>query len=85
VEYDVFNMEGKMEKFLLTDAWSRVVLPGHANQQFLVEEFSDGSIRLEPARVVSEAQYEYDNSPELRGLLSRAMNSERTASRRRPA
>ena len=55
-----------------TDARSRVVLPGHPNQRFLVQENSDGSILLLPARVVTEAQLEYDESPALRDLLARA-------------
>lgn len=59
-----------------TDARSRVVLPGHSNQRFLVQENSDGSILLQPARVVSEAQAEYDNDPELRALLARATRSQ---------
>lgn len=65
-----------------TDARSRVVLAGHPNQRFLVQENADGSILLQPARVVSEAQAEYDASPELQELLSRALASE-TVSRRR--
>jgi hypothetical protein len=65
-----------------TDARSRVVLPGHPNQRFLVQENADGSILLQPARVVSEAQAEYDATPELQELLSRALASE-TISRRR--
>jgi hypothetical protein len=58
-----------------TDSRSRVVLPGHANQRFLVQEHEDGSILLQPAVVVSEAQSEYDRSPELRELLARAAKS----------
>ena len=58
-----------------TDSRSRVVLPGHSNQRFLVQENSDGSILLQPARVVSEAQHEYDNDPVLRDLLGRAAAS----------
>jgi hypothetical protein len=67
-----------------TDDRSRVVLPGHPSQRFLVRENEDGSILLEPARVVSEAQLEYDESPELQALLSRAAASATvTRSRRR--
>jgi len=58
-----------------TDSRSRVVLPGHSNQRFLVQENPDGSILLQPARVVSEAQAEYDNDPDLRELLARATQS----------
>ncbi len=58
-----------------TDDRSRVVLPGHPCQKFLVQENSDGSVLLLPARVVSEAQAECDESPELRDLLARAATS----------
>lgn len=58
-----------------TDTRSRVVLPGHPNQRFLVRENADGSLLLEPARVVTDAQSEYDSNPELRALLSRAAAS----------
>ncbi len=56
-----------------TDARSRVVIPGHSNQRFLVQENSDGSVLL---------QAEYDNNPELRELLARAAASP-TVTRRR--
>lgn len=65
-----------------TDGRSRVVLPGHSNQRFLMQENADGSLLLQPARVVSEAQAEYDSSPELQDLLARAMQSP-TVRRRR--
>ncbi len=65
-----------------TDARSRVVLPGHSNERFLVHELSDGSVLLEPARVVSEAQHEYDSDPALQKLLARAAASP-TVRRRR--
>ncbi len=55
-----------------TDDRSRAVLPGHKNQLFLMQDNEDGSVLLMPARVVTEAQLEYDNSPELQDLLSRA-------------
>jgi hypothetical protein len=58
-----------------TDARSRVVLPGHPMEKFIIPENSDGSILLLPARVVTEAQYDYDQSPALRQLLSRAAAS----------
>jgi len=64
-----------MSLMVETDSRSRVVLPGHSNQRFLVQENSDGSILLQPARVVSEAQHEYDSDPELRELLARAATS----------
>lgn len=65
-----------------TDSRSRVVLPGHQNTQYVMRENSDGSILLQPARVVTEAQFEYDNTPELRELLARASASG-TVSRKR--
>lgn len=58
-----------------TDTRSRVVLPGRPNERFLVRENADGSLLLQPARVVTEAQHEYDTDPELRDLLSRAFES----------
>ena len=58
-----------------TDARSRVVLPGDASQRFLMRVNEDGSILLQPARVVTDAQQEYDSDPELRDLLARAAAS----------
>jgi len=69
-----------------TDDRSRVVLPGHSNQRFIMQENEDGSILLQPALVVTEAQLEYDNDPELRALITRAAGSptvRRTRSRRK--
>lgn len=68
-----------------TDDRSRVVLPGHPRQRFLVQENSDGSILLLPARVVTEAQLEYDETPELRDLLARAAASTTVRKARRRA
>jgi hypothetical protein len=65
-----------------TDSRSRVVLPGRSNERFIVHENSDGSLLLQPARVITEAQAEYDSDPELRALLARASES-RTVHRRR--
>ena len=65
-----------------TDGRSRVVLPGHPNEKFLVIEQSDGSLLLQPAVVVSAAQAEDDNDPDLRDLLDRAM-ALKTVTRRR--
>ena len=64
-----------MTSLVQTDSRSRVVLPGHADELFQMRENPDGSILLEPARVVTEAQAEYDESPELQELLSRAMTA----------
>lgn len=58
-----------------TDGRSRVVLPGHSNQRFLLQENEDGSLLLQPARVIPEAQAEYDRDPYLQALLSRASAS----------
>jgi len=66
-----------------TDARSRLVLPGHPNQMFLLRENPDGSLLLEPASVVSEAQEQYDADPELRALLERALASPTVRRRRR--
>lgn len=70
-----------------TDARSRVVLPGHSNERFILQENSDGSLLLQPARVVTAAQAEYDSEPELRDLLARAAQSPTVRRRRtrRPA
>ncbi len=61
--------------FIETDDRSRVVLTGHPNQSFVIRENEDGSILLQPARVVTVAQMEYDESPELQKLLTRAAAS----------
>lgn len=58
-----------------TDNRSRAVLPGHPNQRYLMRENDDGSILLQPARIVTDAQHEYDTNPELRDLLTRATAS----------
>lgn len=65
-----------------TDDRSRAVIPGHRNQQFVMQENADGSVLLSPARVVTEAQAQYDADPELRELLARAAASP-TVRRRR--
>ncbi len=68
-----------------TDARSRVVLPGHPEQMFAMQENSDGSILLLPAKITTEAQLEYDQTPELRDLLARAAASGTVRKRRRRA
>lgn len=65
-----------------TDARSRVVLPGHSNERFVLQENGDGSLLLQPARVVTAAQDDYDSDPDLRALLARATQSP-TVRRRR--
>jgi hypothetical protein len=77
--------EDHMSLVVETDNRSRVVIPGHTNQRFVMQENADGSILLQPARVVTEAQAEYDGNPELRELLARAAGSQtvRAARQRR--
>lgn len=58
-----------------TDDRSRAVLPGRPNQRFVMRENPDGSLLLQPARVVTDAQHEFDSDPELRELLARAAAS----------
>ena len=58
-----------------TDGRGRAVIPGHNNQRFLLHENEDGSLLLQPARVVTEAQLEYYGDPELQALLTRASRS----------
>lgn len=65
-----------------TDSRSRVVIPGHRNERFVLQENEDGSLLLQPARVVTVAQLEYDGDAELQALLSRATDSS-TVRRRR--
>ncbi len=65
-----------------TDSRSRAVLPGHSNQRFLLQENADGSLLLQPAQVVSQAQLDHDGDPELQELLARATQA-RTVRRRR--
>jgi hypothetical protein len=67
-----------------TDSRSRAVLPGRSNERFLMQENSDGSILLIPARVVSEAQHEYDTDPALQELLARAAAAGTVRRSRRP-
>jgi len=71
-----------MATLIETDGRSRVVLPGHANEKFLMIEQSDGSLLLQPAVVVTAAQADYNSDPELRDLLDRALASD-TVTRRR--
>ncbi|MDY6871780.1 MAG: hypothetical protein SV966_15165 [Actinomycetota bacterium] len=56
-------------QFVETDAEGRVALPGHSCRRFLLRENADGSILLQPANVVTEAQYEHDATPELRDSI----------------
>ena len=74
-----------MGSLIETDDEGAVVIPGHANRTFLVQENSDGSVLLQPAQVITEAQYEYDTQPELRELLRRASESPTVRHNRRPS
>lgn len=42
---------------------------------FLLRENEDGSILLQPATVATEAQHEFDATPELRELLAAATST----------
>jgi hypothetical protein len=70
----MYELGGNMS-IIETDERSRVVLTGHPNQSFVIRENDDGSILLQPARVITEAQLEYDESSDLQELLSRAAAS----------
>ena len=61
--------------FVETDERSHVVLTGHPNERFAVRENEDGSIVLQPARVVTEAQLEYGENFEIQEPLTRAAAS----------
>ena len=58
-----------------TDSRSRAVLPGLPNRRFVMRVNDEGSILLQPARIVTDAQHDYDSDPELRDLLARAAAS----------
>jgi hypothetical protein len=49
---------------------------------FAMQENSDGSISPLPAKITTEAQLEYDQTPELRDLLARASASSTVRKRR---
>lgn len=55
-----------------TDSHGGVVLPGHANQRYLMRENEDGSILLQPPTELARAQHEFASTPELRDLLAAA-------------
>ena len=70
------SMETKFETITVeTDERSRVVLPGHSNSRFIMEELPGGAILLQPAVIVTTAQLEYLTTPELRELLTSAAAS----------
>jgi hypothetical protein len=80
----VLGLDGRLnmtDQVIETDNRSRVVLPGHPDERFLLRENDDGSFLLVPAVVISEAQYEYDTSPELQEVLDRAMSAPRVRRR----
>lgn len=68
-----------------TDARSRATITGHPDERFIVQENADGSLLLQPATLVTEAQRQYDSDPELQQLLARATQAptvRRTRARR---
>lgn len=83
--YSEFNNERttNMDTLIETDNRSRVVLPGYANCRFLVQVNEDGSLLLQPAVVITKAQMEYDNDPQLRALLSQAVDSKKVIQSRK--
>ncbi len=62
-------------KVIETDARGRATITGHPDQRFIVQENADGSLLLQPATLVTEAQREYDTDPELQRLLAAATDS----------
>lgn len=58
-----------------TDALGGTVLPGHPSQRFVMRANEDGSILLQPADVVTQAQSQFDTDTGLRDLLARAVAS----------
>lgn len=58
--------------FVETDHRGRVTLPVDPNTRFLLRYNGDGSILPQPARVVTDAQYEYQSISELRALVAEA-------------
>lgn len=64
-----------MNSLIETDSLGGTILPGHRNQKFLVRENPDGSILLQPAHILTEAQYAYDTDLDLSDLLARASAS----------
>jgi hypothetical protein len=77
-----YNPEVPDSEFVETDHRGRITLPGHPNSRFLLRHNADGSILLQPAQLVADAQYEYWSNPELRTLLAAAASS-RTVHRKR--
>ena len=63
-------------RLVTVDSRHRVTLPDvEAGQQYVVEKLPGGSLHLEPAHVVTQAQLEYLESSELQDLLSKATHS----------
>ncbi|WP_233151506.1 hypothetical protein, partial [Mycobacterium lehmannii] len=77
-----YNREVPDPEFVETDDRGRITLPGRPNSRFLLRHNADGSIILQPAQPVPDAQYEYWSNPELRTLLTAAATS-RTVHRMR--
>lgn len=69
---------------IVTDDRSRAVQPGGSHQEYLVEDYEDGSMFLEPAVTVSRDPLAYNTDADLRTLLGEAATSQTvTKSRRR--
>lgn len=64
-----------MERIITTDSHGYTVLPSRPNEIFVVCENSDGSILLQPADTVPNAQVQYNSDADLRDLLSKAVAS----------
>lgn len=77
-----YNREVPHVEFIEADDRGRITLPGRPNNRFLLRHNADGSILLQPAQLVTDAQYEYWVNPELRTLLTAAASS-RTVHRTR--
>lgn len=58
-----------------TDAQGCLVLPGNEDRRFRVEDLGDGNLLLHLVRFNNEMQDAYDNDPELRAMLDKAMSS----------
>lgn len=57
------------------DSSGRALLPGRPGERFLLTVNPDGSLYLEPIKIDSEAQHDYDTDSRLRDLLRRATAS----------
>ena len=60
-----------------------MVLPGHNNRRFIMEDLPGEAILLQPAVIISTAQLEYLTTPELRALFTSAAASKTVRGPRR--